>query len=33
MIHEKGKKYTQIKADLIAETFLEAIKRWEMMER
>lgn len=29
---EKVKTYTRIKADYIAETFLEAIKRWEMME-
>jgi creatinine amidohydrolase len=28
----KVKTYTRIKADYIAETFLEAIKRWEMME-
>jgi creatinine amidohydrolase len=28
----KAKQYTQKKADLIAESFLEAIKRWEMME-
>ena len=24
--------YTQKKADFIADTFLEAVKRWEMME-
>ena len=29
---EKAKAYTQIKADYIANTFLEAVKRWEMME-
>jgi creatinine amidohydrolase len=29
---EKAKKYTQKKADYIADVFLEAIKRWEMME-
>jgi creatinine amidohydrolase len=29
---EKAKTYTQIKADYIANTFLEAVKRWEMME-
>ncbi len=29
---DKAKRYTQIKADFIAETFLEAVKRWEMME-
>lgn len=28
----KAKAYTQKKADFIAETFLEAVKRWEMME-
>jgi len=28
----KAQEYTQKKADLIAETFLEAVKRWEMME-
>ncbi len=29
---DKAKEYTQKKADLIADTFLEAVKRWEMME-
>lgn len=29
---EKAKKYTKIKADFIAQTFLEAVQRWEMME-
>ena len=29
---EKAKKYTQKKADYIADVFLEAVKRWEMME-
>lgn len=29
---EKAKKYTQKKADQIAETFNEAVRRWEMME-
>ena len=29
---EKAKEYTKKKSDLIAETFLEAIRRWEMME-
>ena len=29
---EKAKNYAQIKADFITETFLEAVKRWEMME-
>ena len=28
----KAKAYTQKKADFMAETFLEAVKRWEMME-
>jgi creatinine amidohydrolase len=28
----KAKTYTQKKADFIADTFLEAVKRWEMME-
>jgi len=28
----KAKKYTQKKADYIANVFLEAVKRWEMME-
>ncbi len=28
----KAKKYTQKKADYIADVFLEAVKRWEMME-
>ncbi|UCC41023.1 MAG: creatininase family protein [Candidatus Aminicenantes bacterium] len=30
---EKAKEYTRKKADSIANTFLEAVKRWEMMER
>ncbi|MFC1725961.1 creatininase family protein [candidate division KSB1 bacterium] len=29
---EKAKKYTKIKADLISDTFLEAVKRWEMQD-
>ena len=29
---DKAKEYTRKKADLMADTFLEAIKRWEMME-
>jgi len=29
---EKAKEYTNKKSDHIAETFLEAVKRWEMME-
>ena len=29
---KKAKEYTQKKADIIADTFLEAVKRWEMME-
>jgi len=29
----KAQQYTQKKADLIATTFLEAVKRWEMMEK
>jgi hypothetical protein len=28
----KAKAYTAKKADYIAQTFLEAVKRWEMME-
>jgi creatinine amidohydrolase len=28
----KAKAYAQKKADFIADTFLEAVKRWEMME-
>lgn len=28
----KAKEYTQKKADYIADTFLEAVKKWEMME-
>jgi len=30
---EKAKEYTRKKADYIADTFLEAVKRWEMMEK
>jgi len=30
---EKAKKYTRKKADYIAGVFLEAVKRWEMMEK
>jgi creatinine amidohydrolase len=29
---EKAKAYTKRKANAIAETFLEAVRRWEMME-
>ena len=29
---EKAEEYTQKKADLIADTFLEAIRRWQMMD-
>jgi creatinine amidohydrolase len=29
---KKAKEYTQKKADYIADTFIEAVKRWEMME-
>lgn len=28
----KAQEYTKKKADLIADNFLEAVKRWEMME-
>jgi len=28
----KAKEYSKRKADFIADTFLEAVKRWEMME-
>jgi len=28
----KAKAYARKKADFIAETFLEAVRRWEMME-
>jgi hypothetical protein len=31
-VHQ-AQQYTQKKADLIASTFLEAVKRWEMMEK
>jgi creatinine amidohydrolase len=29
---KKAKEYTMKKAEYIASTFLEAVKRWEMME-
>jgi hypothetical protein len=29
---KKAQEYTQKKADYIADVFLEAVKRWEMME-